>query len=203
MDGQSDEDLLARLAHDPDALEAFYCRHVDKVIGFAARRVASPEEVSDLVAVVFLALIDASVRYDPRRGRPVAWLLGIAAHQLAAQRRRDARDRRLHERLRGRRLLDADDYERMEERIDAEAAGRRVYAALQELGEGERMVVELVGLEGLTPTEAAAVLGISAASARMRLARARRKLRRSTQARAAPCDPLPVVSQPSAGRKPA
>ncbi|HVM13866.1 MAG TPA: sigma-70 family RNA polymerase sigma factor [Egibacteraceae bacterium] len=192
MDGRSDQELVAQLARDADALEEFYRRHVDKVVGFASRRMATPDEVADLAAGVFLAVIDASDRYDPGRGEPVSWLLGIAANQVAAQRRRHARDRRLQERLCGRRLLDADDYERLEARIDAERAARRLYAALQDLPEGEREVMDLVGVEGLTPAAAASALGISPASARMRLARARRKLRRSASAWP-PTDSSPVV----------
>jgi RNA polymerase sigma factor (sigma-70 family) len=178
MDKRSDEELLTLLAGDPDALAAFYRRHVDKVIGFAARRAHDGGEVADLVAVIFLAVIESAHRFDARRGSAVPWLFGVAAKQMSAQRRQRARDQRLAQRVSGRRLLDDDDYERLEERLDAAVASRRAYDAMHSLGEAERVVFELVALEGLSPTEAARGLGISPASARMRLSRARRKLRR-------------------------
>jgi hypothetical protein len=47
----ADEDLLRRLSSDPAAFEVFYRRHVDRVIGFAARRVTDPADAADLVMV--------------------------------------------------------------------------------------------------------------------------------------------------------
>lgn len=44
--------------------------------------------------------------------------------------------------------------------------------------DGEREVVELVSVDGLTQTEAARALGLSGPGARMRLTRGRRKVRR-------------------------
>ena len=47
----SDEHLLLVMAEDPDAFEQFYLRHIDKVMGFAVRRCANPDDVADLVSV--------------------------------------------------------------------------------------------------------------------------------------------------------
>lgn len=76
----------------------------------------------------------------------------------------------------GRRLLDSDDVARLEERIDAEHPARRAFEAMAALPEGERAVLELVVLDQLTVTEAAAALGIRQGTARVRLHRARRAL---------------------------
>jgi RNA polymerase sigma-70 factor (ECF subfamily) len=65
----------------------------------------------------------------------------------------------------------------MQERIDAEAQARALYAALAGLSDGERAVFELTALDGMTPSEAAAVLGIRAVTARVRMHRARASLR--------------------------
>ncbi|WP_267892143.1 sigma factor-like helix-turn-helix DNA-binding protein, partial [Streptomyces caniscabiei] len=53
----------------------------------------------------------------------------------------------------------------------------RALAALGGLPEGERAVVELVAVDQLSVTEAAAALGIRKVTARVRLHRARRALR--------------------------
>lgn len=74
--------------------------------------------------------------------------------------------------------MEADDVAAIEARIDAERTARRAHDAVGALPEGERALFELVALEGLTPSEAARALGLRAATARMRLTRARRKLRR-------------------------
>ncbi|MGI5150156.1 RNA polymerase sigma factor [Plantactinospora sp. CA-294935] len=78
----------------------------------------------------------------------------------------------------GRRLLTDDDITRLEERIDAQTAIRRMLPAIDELTEGERAVLEFVAIEGLTVGDAAAALGISTVSARVRLHRARKRLHR-------------------------
>ena len=112
-------DELPRIAHDPQAFEAFYREHVEAVQRFVARRVGDPYLAADLTAEVFLAAIDAAGGYRRERGSPAAWLFGVARIVVAAEHRRGARERRAHARLEGRRLLGEDDLERMRERIDA------------------------------------------------------------------------------------
>jgi RNA polymerase sigma factor (sigma-70 family) len=171
-------DELPRIAHDPQAFEAFYREHVEAVQRFVARRVGDPYLAADLTAEVFLAAIDAAGGYRRERGSPAAWLFGVARIVVAAEHRRGARERRAHARLEGRRLLGEDDLERMRERIDAAAQSRGLFAAVAELPDGERAVLELVALDDRSVTEAAAVLGLRPVTARVRLHRARGALRR-------------------------
>jgi RNA polymerase sigma-70 factor (ECF subfamily) len=165
---------LARISHDPDALEAFYTEHVTAVTRFVARRVADPHTVADLTAEVFLAVIDSAHSYRPGRGTQVAWLYGIARNVIAGERRRAAGELRAASRVAGRRLLDDDDIARLEERIDAESAGRAACLALAGLPPDERAVLELVAVDGLPVIDAAGALGIRPGTARVRLHRARR-----------------------------
>ena len=177
-DEPSDEDLLLSISTDPDAFEVLYRRHIGKILGFAVRRCGSPEEVADLVSAVFLQAIESAPRFDPQRGRAVPWLLGIAAHERARARRSRRRETRAIERLEGRELLDQEDHQRLAEQIDAARAAPRVREALDRLPPAERQMLELTSLDGLTPSEAAEVLRIRPATARMRLNRGRKKLRR-------------------------
>ena len=170
-------DDLARIAHDTEAFDAFYREHVEAVQRFVVRRVADPHVAADLTADVFLAAIDAAPAYESGRGVPAAWLFGIARNVVSAEHRRSGRARRARAQVEGRRLLDPDDVARMQDRIDAEARAREMYAALAGLPEGERAVFELVALDDLTPGDAAAALGIRAVTARVRLHRARASLR--------------------------
>ena len=62
------------------------------------------------------------------------------------------------------------------ERIDALRRVRELHAALRALPEGERAVLELVSVDGLTVAEAAAALHIRQVAARVRLHRARKAL---------------------------
>jgi RNA polymerase sigma factor (sigma-70 family) len=168
---------LAGIARDPDAFEAFYREHVEAVQRFVARRVDDPHRAADLTADVFLAVVDSAHTYRPSRGEPVAWLYGVARNVVAADLRRNARELRAARRIpAGRSLVDADDLARLHERIDAEAQARELYDAMDRLSEGERAVLELVALDGLTAGEAARALGIGQVAARVRLYRARQLL---------------------------
>src|SRR6478609_3860033 len=129
---------MRQIAHDPAAFAAFYREHVEAVERFVARRVADPHLAADLTAEVFMAVIDAAASYKASRGEPRAWLFGIARNVVASEFRRADRERRAHARIDGRRLLDTDDVARMQERIDAGARARDLYAALEALPEGER-----------------------------------------------------------------
>jgi RNA polymerase sigma-70 factor, ECF subfamily len=170
-------DQLQGIAHDGLAFEAFYRENVEAVQRFIARRVADPHLAADLTADVFLALVDAAPSYREERGTPKAWLFGIARVVVASQSRRSARERHATARIAGRRLLDGDDVARIQARIDAAAQARALYVALGRLPDGERAVLELVALDELSVTEAAAALGIRNVTARVRLHRARTSLR--------------------------
>jgi RNA polymerase sigma factor (sigma-70 family) len=180
-DSRSDEDLVSTMAIDPDAFEEFYRRHIHKVMGFAVRRCTTPEEVADLASAVFLVVIQAAPRFDPKLGRAVPWLLGIAAKEYARGARRRAREAKALARLAGRELLDDADHLRLEEQIDAARLAPQVRAAIAALPPTERHMVELTGVDGLSPTDAAAALGIRPSTARMRLNRGRKKLRRALE----------------------
>ena len=173
----SDDRLLGRARTDPDAFELFYRRHVEAMIRFAARRTASAHEVADLVADIFVAVIESVDRFDARRGSAVAWLYGIANNVAADRWRADRRQGAAASRVAGRRLLDDDDIARLEARIDAEQHRRDLLDALRALPSPQRDVLILVDIDGLEPAEAARALGIRPPNARMRLTRGRRRLR--------------------------
>jgi RNA polymerase sigma-70 factor, ECF subfamily len=168
---------LSLIGLDPDVFEVFYREHVEGIERFVARRVGDRESAADLTAEIFLAAIDSAHRYRPRLGTPKAWLLGIARVHVAGDARRRDRQRVGEERLRGSALLDEDDAARLDARIDAAAQSRRLYKAMEALPEAERAVLELVALDELGLTEAAAAAGVRPVTARVRLHRARRKLR--------------------------
>lgn len=177
-DPRSDEELVPLAGSDPAAFEELYRRTVGRVTGFAVRRCTRPEDVADLVAATYLGVIGSAHRFDPQRGAALPWLLGIAAHQRANGLRRSGREMAALGRLAGRSLLDQDDYERLEEQIDAARLAPQLQSAIETLPAGERRVVELTGFGGLNLAAAAAALDIRPATARMRLSRGRRKLRR-------------------------
>ncbi|MGN0064712.1 MAG: RNA polymerase sigma factor [Nocardioides sp.] len=168
---------LTPLGRDPDAFEAFYRDHLDYVTGYVTRRSADPQTAADLVAEVFLRVVEGAETYRPGRGPVRAWLTGIARNVLADHVRHLARQRGAYGRLGGRRFLDEESTEALVARIDAQSSGRIVMRSVAGLPGTQREVVELVALDGLSLAEAASVLGITAGTARVRYHRARRALR--------------------------
>jgi len=167
---------LRLIGTDPDLFDAFYSEHLEDLQRFVARRVGNRERAADLTAEIFLAAIDSAHRYQPR-GTPKSWLYGIARVLVSEDRRRQGRERAKEERLRGSALLDEEEGALIDARIDAAAQSRRLYEAMDCLPEAERAVLELVAIDELTVAEAAAAVGVRSGTARVRLHRARRKLR--------------------------
>lgn len=170
---------LPAIGRDPDALEAFYREHLPWVRRFVARRVADPHTAADLTADIFLAAIDGAPGYRPASGTPAAWLAGVARNVVANHVRRRVREVRAVGRAAGRALLDEQSIEHLTDRIDGERASRELYASLAGLPDGQRAVVELVAVDGLSLAEAAQALGITAGNARVRYHRARTRLQDS------------------------
>ena len=150
-------------------MEALFRRHYRDVAAYVRRR-AEPQLVEDVVAETFLV---AWRRLDevPVDARP--WLLGVARKALATQRRSAARRRSLLSKLEAA----GTGIERGEQPREAGVAD-----ALLRLTEKDREAITLVAWEGLSPSEAAVVVGQSPAAFRVRLHRAKRRLRRRLEA---------------------
>lgn len=162
---------------DADRAEALYRTHSAALWSYAMRRCMDPDDAADIVAATFLEAVANLDRFDPRRGREIAWLIGIAANHLRDLRRARRRQSQALSRLRGRDLLDPDERDLVEQRIDAMRRGAAIVERVRSLPTAEREVFLLVAIHDLSAAEAAQVVGIHPAAARMRLSRARRRLR--------------------------
>lgn len=177
-------DPVTGIGLDREAFAAFYRAHLEAVERFIARRVDEPYLAADLTAEVFLAAIEAAEQYDARRGAPGAWLHGIARNVVADEIRRRAREKRALQAVGGRRELAPDAMTRIEARIDAERASRTLYAALAELPESDRAIVELIAVDGMSVADAARALGLKPGNARVRLHRSRSRIQSALGPRA-------------------
>lgn len=173
-----DTELLARARDDFGAFEALYRRYVGRVAAYAARRCASADDVADVVAGTFDRLLRVAGQYDPARGPVAAYVFAVARSEVADLHRRAARYDAAVARLAGRHLLDADDVARIDAAIDAASSVAALAPALSSLPPGEGQVLRMVA-SGLSPAEAADRLDITPNAARVRLARARRRVRRA------------------------
>jgi RNA polymerase sigma factor (sigma-70 family) len=182
--GERPVTVKARGRPPSSALEEFeqvYLRNVDVLMGYFARRCRDPQTVADLTSETFVRAVDGFARFDPRRGSDRAWLFGIATRVFARHCEQSTAGREAVARLGGHRALDGDEIEELAERIDAEREGAALMQRYARLPTVERAAIELVDLEGCTPKEAAAALGVSGVAFRKRLSRARSRLRKEHQ----------------------
>jgi RNA polymerase sigma-70 factor (ECF subfamily) len=158
----------------------------DPLLAYARRRVDSSAD--DVVAET---LTIAWRRLDELPPDPLPWLFGVARRVIASDRRGEGRRLALLQRL-----ASEGSPPHQGDRQDANSA---LLAALATLGEADREALLLVAWDELTPQRAAAALGCSAVAFRVRLHRARRRLRGALSSvlseQCAPCDVHQSVRQ--------
>lgn len=146
-------------------IDGLYRLHYEEIVRFAARR-AGQAAAADIASETFL--IAWRHRHDDVRA-PRPWLYAIAHNLMSSSARQQTRSDQLIREL-GRGLVDDPD-------VAEDVSDRdRAISALAGLSDTLRSALELTAWDGLTVTEAAVVLGCTAATLRVRLHRARRQL---------------------------
>jgi RNA polymerase sigma-70 factor, ECF subfamily len=148
-----------------DRLASLWNAHYPAVLSYARRR--APEETAKDVASATFAVLWR--RIDEPIDDPLPWLLAVAGRELANQRRGEARRRRLAIRARTVVPPEPDAADRAVDQAEARAA-------LARLRDEDRELLMLLAWDGLDPSRAATVLGITPATFAVRLHRARRRL---------------------------
>lgn len=160
--------------------ELLYAKHGPAVKAYVLRR-ARASVADDVVAEVFVVCWR---RFEEVPPDPLPWLLGVARRVLSTQLRGDRRRVALRDRLAevaaGAHVETPDYSPASAPEIGREAPSNMtdpvLAAALARLSDAERELLLLIAWEDLSPAEAARVLGIKPAAARVRLLRARRRL---------------------------
>ena len=150
--------LAAIAAGDRDAFSRFYDLTAPMAFGLIRRVLRDPEAAAEVLQDVFWQVWQDASRYDPARGTPEAWLV-MRAKTRAIDRLRSIRRRD--------RTFVAPVDESVAQRSSDQAPNPAVVAedrgliqaALAQLPEAQRRVIELAFFEGLTQSEIAARLG--------------------------------------------
>lgn len=174
MDNLDDAALIAEAAHgEANALSALYDRYATLMASVAQRILGDRELAEDLVHDVFMEAWRAAADYDPARGTVRTWLM-VRLRSRALDRKRSAVFRREVATDRMPTTTDEGDIARaLVEAPDAQV----VRAALAELPEEQRAVLELAYFEGLTSSEIADRMGSPIGTVKSRTAAAMAKLR--------------------------
>jgi RNA polymerase sigma factor (sigma-70 family) len=175
MDPEVERSIVGRLrAGDTDAFDEVYDAYRPRIFAFLLRMSRSRSVAEDLLDEAWLRLVRHApeLRPDTRLG---PWLFTVARNLYWTFRR----DSLVEESMAHELLSLWPSPAPWPSPFDLAAAGeleRRLELALSQLSPQHREIVLLTGQEGLTPTAAAAVCGISAETMRQRLSRARAAL---------------------------
>ncbi|HZI80268.1 MAG TPA: RNA polymerase sigma factor [Vicinamibacterales bacterium] len=171
MDREVELALVERVrAGDTAAFDAIHAAFNTRLYGFLARLARSRDIAEDLLEETWLRFVTHAdqLRPDTRLG---PWLFTVARNVHVTWCRARAVERRATA------TLDLWPAESAAESPFAQAAGhelgRRLEHALASVSVEAREVLLLVGVEGMTPSEAAAVCGVTPEAMRQRLKRAR------------------------------
>jgi RNA polymerase sigma-70 factor (ECF subfamily) len=176
VDRNVELDLVARLKErDPDAFDQVYAAFNPRLFNFLARLSRNRDIAEDLVEETWLRVVAHAHRLrDDTRLAP--WLFTIARNLYTSYCRSRLVD---YDAMAGLALWPVQPSDPCP--FEAASAGelqQRVETALATLPATYREALLLVALEGMTPSEAAEVCGITPPAMRQRLARARSLLAR-------------------------
>ena len=156
--GPADDFALmnAIAARDASALSVLYDRHAAAVMGVGIRILRDRAEADEMTGDVFIELWNRAERFDPSRGHPVAYLLGLARSRAID---------RLRSRTRRDRIFVApgqhDGTATGDPFSDSSNAQIRsiLDRALSALHPGQREALELAYFDGMSHSEVAAATG--------------------------------------------
>jgi RNA polymerase sigma factor (sigma-70 family) len=185
MDQETERALVRRLkAGDQAAFDAVYDEFRVRLYNFLARLSRRREVAEDLAEETWLRLVASTRRLDPET-RLGPWLFTVARNLYCSYCRSRVLEETCGAGLPWSWLAPGREPSPFEEAAAGELE-RHIERALGALAPRDREVLLLVGAAGLTPSEAAAVCGVTPEALRQRLSRARERLARAVAVAEAP-----------------
>lgn len=165
----------AALHGDGPSFAALFRLHHARVYRRALGIIGDVHDAQEVTASAFFELWRKRRRVRLVKDSVLPWLLATAVNLAQNQRRGTARYRKMSDSLPH---SDAPDAETIAvANVETELLGIRLATALRDLSMTDAALLVLTALDGLTVAEAATAVGIKPGAARMRLHRAREKLR--------------------------
>lgn len=182
VDRETELALVGRLrTGDPAAFDVVYEAYHRGLYTFLLRLSRRRDSAEDLVEETWLRLVTHAGRLSPDT-RLGPWLFAVARNlHYSAGRARRMLDLLLPGDLMGVWPMRSHADSPFDTAVGNQLQ-RRIERALGQLAPGDREVLLLVGVEGFTPAEAAAICATSAETFRQRLSRARARLARRLEA---------------------
>ena len=181
--GLDDLELLAKIGEqDREALAALYDRYGRRVFALAVRMLNDPIGSEEVTQDVFMSVWRRGASYTSKKGKFTTWLFSIAHNRTIDELRKRRRDR-------SRENDDIDDHLNIQsgdispaDAAIAQSEYALIRAAMDELPEEQKNVVELSYFKGLTQTEIASKTGQPLGTVKTRMRLALKKLRSALSA---------------------
>jgi RNA polymerase sigma factor (sigma-70 family) len=173
----TDAAIMRLSRREPEQFSVVFRRHAPYIQRYVVRRLGQ-DAADDIVAETFLLAFRQRDTYDPARADARPWLYGIATNLIGRHRLAETRQYRALART-GTDPVAESFTDRVDDRVSASAASRRLAAGLARLSEELRDTLLLVAWGDLSYGETAIALGVPVGTVRSRVSRARSKLRRS------------------------
>lgn len=149
-----------------DAFSSFYLAHRNKLFGYLMRWTGDYQLSSDIVQESFTRLLS---RYGPKQ-QSVSLLFKIARNAVLDEIRRNARQT-------GRPAEEKKEATNPEQQVLIREEYRKAFKAIQRLAADEKEILALTVSSNLTYREIASIIGISEANVKVKVHRARIKIK--------------------------
>lgn len=174
-----DRGMLAAVADgDEEAFRGLFGRYAPMATALALRVVRQRQLAEEIVQEAFLTVWRRPGGYDPDRGSVRSWLMAMVHHRAVdAVRREESQRRRVDDVSVGLRDEVTDHADDVVAAVERPREQRAVAAALADLPEEQRAIIELMYFEGRSQSEIAAATGLPLGTVKSRTLLGMRKLR--------------------------
>jgi RNA polymerase sigma-70 factor (ECF subfamily) len=176
--GLEDLELLAKIGDkDRDALATLYERYGRRVFALAVRMLNDPIGSEEVTQDVFMSVWRRGASYTSKKGKFTTWLFSIAHNRTIDELRKRRRDRsRENDDIEDHLDIKSGDISPADAAV-AQSEYAKIRAAMKNLPEEQKLVVELSYFKGLTQTEIATKTGQPLGTVKTRMRLALKKLR--------------------------
>jgi RNA polymerase sigma-70 factor (ECF subfamily) len=166
--------LLTRIAvRDESALAELYDRHGRPAFSLIIRILRSAPDAEDVLQETFVSVWSRAASYDPRLGSPAAWLMRIARNRaidrLRAKRVREPVSADGGREDEGARRNEPVTRETPESMLRENVAASAVHAAMSNLSDSQRELIEAAFFEGYTHRELSERFGLPLGTVKTRI----------------------------------
>jgi RNA polymerase sigma-70 factor (ECF subfamily) len=184
--GDPDGELVQKVRDgDRSAFNQLVLKYRNRVTSIAARMLGDRAEAEDLAQDVFVKVYH-SLRSFQGEALFSTWLYRITSNGCLNRRKRQQRERRLHDAIEEIEPLAFDPFANPHSALERKQLGALLERIIRELSEDQRLVLILRDVEGLSYEEIAESLSVELGTVRSRLHRARQEVQARIKALCSP-----------------